>query len=124
MPFSVLIVEDVDEMRLLLEQVIAGSRKLRISGLAKNGFEARLEVARRRPDLVLLDEILPGESSFDLLHDLKEQGVPVILITGLEEPSPDVPPEALGRLKKPSWNSMAQDLGRIEGFILNRLKIA
>ena len=123
---SILIVEDVDEMRSLLEHTLKDIEGLRISGVAKNGFEARLETLRRRPDLILLDEILPGEFSSDLLHSFVNDGLPVILITGLVEPPEKIPTGALGRLNKPSWDTLEEDRNRFKKFIfekMNRQKV-
>jgi len=64
-----LIVEDIAEMGKLLEHVLSGISGLNISGIAQNCAEARLELTRRRPDLVFLDELLPGESSADFLKE-------------------------------------------------------
>src|SRR3989338_5192717 len=61
----ILIVEDVDEMRHLLADAIRGVDGFEVSGTAANTWEARIEVDRRRPDLVLLDEVLPGGSGVD-----------------------------------------------------------
>lgn len=54
---------------------------------ASSGPEARELAARRRPDLVLLDILMPGEDGFSVCRSLKQapatQGVPVIFISGL-----------------------------------------
>lgn len=118
-PISILIVEDVDEMRSLLEETLGKADGLKVSGQARNGFEARMEVLKRRPDLVLLDEVLPGESGLDLLRDFTEQGLPVILITGMEEVSVKLPKGALGRLGKPSWDSLEEDRARMRKAIFD-----
>lgn len=117
---SLLIVEDVDEMRALLEQVFQNLEGFQLTGLAKNSFEARFEVSRRRPDLVLLDEILMGQSSLDLVSEFDSLGVRVILITSLENPSDLIPAPALGRLQKPSWETLVEDRLRLKTFIFER----
>jgi DNA-binding NtrC family response regulator len=117
---SLLAVEDVEEMRQLLEQVLSETQEIKMTS-AKNGIEARLELYRRRPDIVLLDEVLPGESSLDLLNEFISQQVPVILMTSLEKPSPQLPPGALARIAKPGWNSLEKDRLRIKNAILNGL---
>jgi len=121
-PVSVLVVEDVEEMQGLLEHVLQGIDGLKISGIAGNGFEARLELSRRRPQLVLLDEVLPGESSVDLLNEFSAQKIPVILITSLENPSSELPLGASVRISKPGWKSVEEDRARIKKAIFSTLK--
>ncbi|OFZ18939.1 MAG: hypothetical protein A2X94_13400 [Bdellovibrionales bacterium GWB1_55_8] len=110
---DVLIIEDVDPMLRLLELVFNGIPGVRVSGLAKNGWDARVEISRRRPDLILLDEILPGESGAELLEQFEQQSIPVILLTSLSNPVHGVPKNALGRLVKPGWRSVEQDRSRL-----------
>lgn len=117
----VLIVEDVEEMRSLLEEVVKKIPRLSVSGLASNTWEARLEVNRRRPELILLDEVLPGESSYDLLEEVLSAGIQVILITGVEDPTHSVPKGVLGRLMKPTWESFERDCERMEREIFDLL---
>jgi two-component system response regulator CitB len=121
-PISVLIVEDVDEMRHLLQIVLEGIPEVRVSGLAKNGIEARLELTRRRPQVVLLDEVLPGESSQDLFQEFKEAGVPVFLMTSMESPSHEIPEGAEGRWVKPGWKSIEEEREILKKLIFTCLK--
>ena len=116
---SILIVEDVEDMRLLLEEAIRGAAALglKLSGSVPSVIDARLELDRRRPDLVLLDEVLPGESSDDLLADLVRDGIPVLLMTSMEEASHALGEGALGRITKPGWRTLEQDRARIAGEI-------
>jgi two-component system, OmpR family, response regulator len=44
--------------------------------------DAQAAVERERPDVVLLDVHLGGEESTPLLVSLREQGIPVALVTG------------------------------------------
>lgn len=118
----VLIIEDVDAMRALLEWVLKDEPGIEISGLARNGAEARLELGRHKPDLVLLDEILPGESSLDLLELIKAQDIPVLLITGMERAAHPLPPGALGRLEKPDWDTLNKDQARFRTAILQAVR--
>jgi two-component system, OmpR family, phosphate regulon response regulator OmpR len=118
---TILIVEDVDTMRSLLAHLVNGIPGVTVSGLARNTAEARLEVSRRRPDLVLLDEILPGESGLDLLEDLDREGIPVILLTGVEHPDHRVPAQAAMRLTKPDWNEIEAGRARFAAAIANAL---
>jgi len=118
---QILVVEDIASMRELMSQALSGIPGFAISGTAANGWEARLEISKRRPDLILLDEILPGESSVDLLEQFVSDGIPVILLTGISEPTHPVTPLARGRIRKPSWNSLAQDQVLLREQILKML---
>lgn len=119
---SVLIVEDVEEMKLMIEQLISGMSQFKVSGSASHVTEARLELTRRRPSLVLLDEILPGESSVDFLQELVAEGIPVVLMTGVENPTHGLPKGAKARVIKPDWRSLDEARAAIEAQLLQALK--
>jgi len=108
-------------MRQLLGDMISAIPGLAVSGVAQNGWEARLELTRRRPDLVLLDEILPGESAGDLLAEFHATGIPVLLLTSLEKPTHDLPPEAAGRIVKPGFDTLETDSQRFRSAIISIL---
>jgi two-component system, chemotaxis family, response regulator PixH len=66
---TILLVEDsVTESAIL-------TRYLQQAGLTvvsvKSGEEAREKIDRAKPDLIVLDVILPGQSGFELCHELK-----------------------------------------------------
>jgi chemotaxis family two-component system response regulator PixH len=78
---TVLLVEDsLTETELL-------TRYLRQAGLTvvsvKSGEEAHLKLQSSRPDLVILDVILPGQSGFELCREIKSdvntQKIPVVI---------------------------------------------
>lgn len=94
----ILIVEDVDEMRVFLKEAL--SRIGHHVEEATTTAEARNRIARNRPELILLDELLPGESGLDLLPELI--GVRVLLISGFEGPRA-LPNGVIGRLIKKEW---------------------
>jgi chemotaxis response regulator CheB len=111
----VLIIEDVDSMRELLEHMLRGLPGFQFSGSARNGAEARFELLRRRPDLVWMDEVLPGESSLELLEEFRAEQIPVILLTSMKGRTPQevpLPDGALGRLFKPEWRTLEADSRR------------
>src|SRR5262245_8364203 len=89
-------------MRTLVERADGFS----VTALAHNVLEARRAVLKHRPALVLLDEVLPGESSLDFLKELEAQGIPVLLMTGMENPSHRIPTQAMGRFFKPGWGQI------------------
>ena len=53
---------------------------------AANVESARLSISQRRPDLILLDWVLPGASGLDLARMLRQtrltQTIPIIMVTG------------------------------------------
>ena len=64
--------------------------------LAKQGYdvdtastaeEAEDKILQQRPDLMLLDVVMPGKSGYDLCRELKEDDdtrlIPIVMITGL-----------------------------------------
>lgn len=107
-------------MRNLLSHLLEQLEGVRVSGLAKNSAEARFEILRRRPDLVLLDEVLPGESSHDFLVECHQQQIPVLLVTGLPtEQNPAHLKGALARLQKPSWKNLEKDRVRFQSVFLS-----
>ncbi|MDR3608778.1 MAG: response regulator [Oligoflexia bacterium] len=112
-PVKVLIVEDVDVMAHLVQLVVQEIDGFVVTGMARNGAEARLELTRRFPDLVLLDEVLPGESSLDLLEELRSLKVPVILLTSMRDRTEPLPEGALARMLKPTWKTLKDDKIRI-----------
>ncbi|MEY9854810.1 two-component system OmpR family response regulator [Catenulispora sp. GAS73] len=78
--------------RVLVVDDDAGVRQLLISALGFAGFavdaaggltEALAQVARRPPDVIVLDVMLPGADGFEILQLLREGGiaVPVLFLT-------------------------------------------
>jgi two-component system, OmpR family, response regulator len=76
-----LVVEDEPDIRELL------SATLRFAGFqvtaAADGLQALAHARRERPDLVLLDVMLPGPDGFDVVRRLRAEGVrvPVLFLT-------------------------------------------
>ena len=104
----VLIVEDVPEMLEMLKTMLESSPAKPQVLTASSAMEARAVALRARPDIVFLDEVLPGESSVDLAHELVSDGIKVVFITGMDE-RPISPAQALPELKritKPSWRNL------------------
>jgi diguanylate cyclase (GGDEF)-like protein len=81
---SVLIVDDETSNLMLLNKVLSPDYTVFI---AKSGQEALQRAIDKKPDLILLDIIMPGIDGYDVLMRLKEsvstKNIPVIIITGL-----------------------------------------
>lgn len=58
--------------------------------VADSGFAAGLTVARFRPDVILMDIMMPGMDGFEVLHMLRSDadmgGVPVVACTAYKDP--------------------------------------
>jgi two-component system phosphate regulon response regulator PhoB len=84
---QILVVEDEssirDMLRFALERV-----EFRVS-LAANAQEARLRMAESRPDLILLDWMMPGMSGVEFARELKgattTKDIPIIMVTARAE---------------------------------------
>ena len=88
MPGVILVVDDDDPVRVML------GRLLRTQGYtviqATSAAEARRSVEQLRPDLVISDIVMPGESGIELRRELATcwPGLPVILISGYSTDGP------------------------------------
>ncbi len=98
---KVLVVEDDVFLAQLLTNRIAkvGAQVLR----AADGEEGVKIIKQSRPDLVLLDLILPKKSGFELLEDMRSdpstQGTPVIIVSNLGQESDVVRGKELGAVE-------------------------
>jgi two-component system OmpR family response regulator len=84
-PDHVLVVDDDAEIRTLLSEYLT-QNGFRVS-LARDGREMRSALETSRPDLVVLDVMLPGEDGLALCRDLRARSsLPIILLTARGEP--------------------------------------
>ncbi|MEP7216388.1 MAG: response regulator [Anaerolineaceae bacterium] len=85
---AILVVDDDDPVRVML------ARLLRTQGYsvrqAANAEKAREELNAQRPDLVISDIVMPGESGIELRRTIAERwpALPVILISGYSAEGP------------------------------------
>jgi len=82
-PCPVLLVEDDTATRELIRRtLVAGGWNVRE---ASNGREALTMIQRSRPDLVLLDLMMPEMDGFEFLEQLRAKpewrGIPVVVVT-------------------------------------------
>ena len=76
----ILIIEDDPHIRLGLREALGGSYRVSECG---DGLEALPLAKRLKPDLILLDVMLPGKSGFDVCRELRSQHlqIPVVMLT-------------------------------------------
>jgi len=86
--YGILLVDDNKDIQKLNKEMLerGGDYEVR---LAMNLAEARKQTAERRPDLIILDIMLPDGSGLDFVKELRnrndEKDIPVLLLTALGE---------------------------------------
>ena len=89
MTAQILVVDDVQANIKLLEAKLASEYYDVIT--AKDGFEALSEAKKHKPDLILLDIMMPGMDGFEACTKLKEDPdlshIPVVMVTALSDKS-------------------------------------
>ena len=88
MTATILVVDDDDPVRVMLARLLRtqGYRVLQ----AAHANEARALLDTQRPDLVISDIVMPGESGIELRRSILERWpeIPVILISGYSAEGP------------------------------------
>lgn len=89
MTAQILVVDDVPANIKLLEAKLTNEYYDVIT--AKDGFEAIAKTKEHKPDLILLDVMMPGMDGFEVCQKLKEDKevshIPVVMVTALSEKS-------------------------------------
>jgi putative two-component system response regulator len=84
---KILVVDDKADTLLLLRELLS-SRGYQVITASEAG-EAEDKVHTEKPDLVLLDVIMPGKTGYELCRELKDDPftrlIPVVMITGLSD---------------------------------------
>ncbi len=85
---SMILVVDDDKDILLLAKIMLESKGYRVT-TADGGDEALTIITNDRPDLVLLDALMPGVNGLDVCRTLKRgedtRDIPVIIFTALNQ---------------------------------------
>ena len=93
--FRVLIVDDSLVIRAMMTNVLEKDRQIEVIGAAADAAEADRILASGHPDVVTLDINMPGISGLDYLETLKQQQIPVIMLSGQTSEGSDVRGAAL-----------------------------
>ena len=82
---KVLVVDDELNIRLLVKIILGNSYDVLE---ASNGDEALIKAQEEKPDLILLDIMMPGKDGFTTCNELKSskatRGIPVVMLTALQ----------------------------------------
>jgi DNA-binding response OmpR family regulator len=82
----ILLIDDDKDVHAVVKKVLEPESYEVIS--AYDGFEGLSKVVGERPDLIILDVIMPGKHGFDVVHELKTDekyhffsNIPVLMLT-------------------------------------------
>jgi DNA-binding response OmpR family regulator len=82
----VLLIDDDPDVHTVVKKILEAKAYEVIS--AYDGFEGLRKVVDERPDLIILDVIMPGKHGFDVCHELKTDekyhffsNIPVLMLT-------------------------------------------
>lgn len=84
---TILIVEDDDDIRQIIDLMLQSANYQ--TRTASGGAEALAQVAEHRPDLILLDIIMPGMDGYQVARHLQDnpatRDIPVIMVSARNE---------------------------------------
>jgi len=80
---TILIIEDEKDLRFFLKEALSQEGyEIKEASDAEEGFE---KLKEKKPDLILLDILLPGKSGFDFLTQIKAdpnfESIPVLILS-------------------------------------------
>ncbi len=110
--YTLLCIDDESTNLKILASIFKSYCKVVVGKTAAQGLQKALEVI---PDLIILDVLMPDESGFDLIVQLKNHSqvkhIPVIFITGLQSADDEEKGLSLGAcdyIQKPFRHSIVQ----------------
>jgi len=82
---KILVVDDESNIRLLVKNMLGHRYNVVEAG---DGDEAMTQAEKEKPDLILLDILMPGKDGFTTCNQLKAnkatKGIPVVMVTALQ----------------------------------------
>lgn len=113
----VLLVDDLPEMRYLLEVGLSREPKVRLVGQAENGLQALEKIELLRPDLVVMDLQMPVMDGAEATRAIKERW-PLVEVIGFTSSALDGHDAMCGAGATESFNK--GDLKELLDFIRSR----
>jgi two-component system, chemotaxis family, chemotaxis protein CheY len=83
---KVLIVDDSNFMRTILKNIIKGQYADAEVIEAANGDEALTKYNAEKPDVILLDIIMPGKDGMTVLKEVGPSAKSVVIISSIDQP--------------------------------------
>lgn len=98
MMITVLICDDVAELRGLIKRALRSADDIEIVGEAQDGQQAAEMAVSLRPDVVLLDIQMPEKDGFQALEDIRRDAPKskVLMLSGLQASNLEATAMALG----------------------------
>jgi len=83
----VLLVDDHPVVRLGIRHLLEGQPDIVVVGEAGDGFEAMDMVKKLSPDVLLLDMEMPGMNGYDVVNQLKAEGIsiPILVLSAYDD---------------------------------------
>lgn len=83
----VLIVDDSEDLRQALRDVLSLTDDIAVIGEAKNGQEGLEKASELEPDIIIIDERMPGLNGLETSRIIRERALPckVIMLTNYED---------------------------------------
>jgi CheY-like chemotaxis protein len=87
---KILVIEDDRSIQMVLELVFTRMAKCEVI-VASNGAEGLVMIQKQKPDVVLLDLMMPGMDGFEVCQKSKEdpltRHIPIIFLTAQPQPA-------------------------------------
>ena len=121
MAVTILIVDDNAQLRAFLREIVTVESDLHVVGEAADGAEAMRLAQELRPDIMLLDLIMPGVNGLEVLRWIKAERpeIKVIIVTVHDEDAYRQAAEASGAdaflLKKTLVTVLLPTIQRLRG---------
>ena len=87
MPFNIVLVDDHKLVRDGVKTILERGSEFHVIGEAENGDDAVKAYTAQRPELVLLDLIMPGKNGLAVLAEIKalDPAAKVVMVTAVEQ---------------------------------------
>jgi two-component system, chemotaxis family, protein-glutamate methylesterase/glutaminase len=124
---KVVIADDSSFMRLVLSDMISSDSDLLLVGTAENGKDAYEKVQKLKPDVLLLDIVMPEyDAIYAINWIMKECPVPIVLLSSAATSQSEKVFEALSKgaydfLEKPK-GTFGSKIRDIEGQLIAKIK--
>ena len=89
-PFVLIVDDETEVVEMLKSAILIGDQDIEIA-TALSGVEALLMIGERKPDLLILDIMMPGMNGFEVCRKLKgsdnTKNIKILAVTGNHDPS-------------------------------------